>query len=135
MPRIVRGTKGKAPVRRLRSFQVGSGIKSVGDMCDELEDMRDVLMGRKDPAVTGVLALMETADAFYSRASEMEQLILRGEREGRIQRSNPLYRFRTGELRSFKEMAARAADLGSRRLTAANVQMGQEQRGRESYRG
>lgn len=122
-------------MRRLRTFQVGAGLPSVGTLCDELEAMRDVLMGRVDPPVNGVLALLEVADAYFARACEMEQKILKGEREGSIDRKNPMYRFRTGELRSFKEMASRAADLGSRRLTAENIRVGQEQRGRESYRG
>ena len=32
-------------------------------------------------------------------------------------RGSPLYKFRTGELRSFLDLSKRAAELGSRRLT------------------
>lgn len=137
MPKIVRGTKGKPLPKRLRAFRLGAGLPSVGKLCDEIEAMRDVLLGREDPPVTGTLALMETADAYYARAAEMEQLILKGERDGRITRNSPdkLYKFRTGELRSFKEMCSRATDLGSRRVTAENIRAGQTRLGRESYRG
>lgn len=44
-------------------------------------------------------------------------LIHEVERSGDIQRGHPLYRIRTGALRSFIEMAKRMSDLGSRRLT------------------
>lgn len=94
--------------------------------------MRDILMGREDSPVTGDLALMEVADAFFARACEMEQIILRGEREGKITRGSALYKFRTQELRSFKELAAAASNLGSRRLTQAVRRDEQERKGRES---
>jgi hypothetical protein len=44
-------------------------------------------------------------------------LIHAGEREGKIHRGSPYYRFRTGELRAFLEMAKKCAELGSRRLS------------------
>lgn len=94
--------------------------------------MRDVLMGREDSPVVGVLALMEVADAYFARASEMEQAILKGEREGSISRGSALYRFRTQELRSFKEMASAAAALGSRRVTQESLLQERERKGRES---
>jgi hypothetical protein len=98
----------------------------------ELFDMTDVLMGRDEPPVVGVLALMETADAYFARASEIEMLILAKVRVGTIGSSNPYNKFRTGELRNFKELAKRAADLGSRRLTAAALEFQKQQTGRES---
>lgn len=82
--------------------------------------------------MTGILAMMEVADAYFARACEMEQLILRGEREGTISRGSALYKFRTQELRSFKELAAGASNLGSRRLTEAVRRDEQERKGRES---
>lgn len=94
--------------------------------------MRDVLMGREPSPVEGVLAMMEVADAYFARACEMEQLILRGEREGKVSRGSALYKFRTQELRSFKELAAAAANLGSRRLTERVRREEQERKGRES---
>lgn len=119
-------------VRKLRSFRVGEGLPNLTLLSNELLDMNDVLMGRKEPPVTGVLALMETADAYFARASEIEILIQKAVREGRISSSNPYNKFRTGELRNFKELAKRAADLGSRRLTAAALDFQKAQKGRES---
>jgi hypothetical protein len=41
-------------------------------------------------------------------------------------RGSPLYKFRTGELRSFIELSKKCAELGSRRLT--QEQLLQQQR-------
>jgi hypothetical protein len=120
---------------RVRAFQVGKGLGQATELAEELLGMRDVLLGRDqipDGVRGGPLALMEVADAYFGRACEIEQDILRQEREGKIRSDSHLSRFRKGELRSFKEMAKAAADLGSRRLTAANLQFEQERLGRES---
>jgi len=122
---------------RVRAFQVGEGLKQATELAEELIEMRDVLLGREDIPVGvrgGPLALMEVADAYFGRASEIEQDILRQEREGKIRADSHLSRFRKGELRSFKEMAKAAADLGSRRLTAENLRFEQERLGRESVK-
>lgn len=88
----------------------------------ELDHMRDVLMGREQPPVdNGVMTLMETADAYFARAKEMEQTILRHEADGVVLKNSKHYKFRTGELRSFIELAKAAAELGSRRVTAARL--------------
>lgn len=120
---------------KVRTLKLGSGANNALALSAELEDMRDVLMGRETvPAgiTVGPLALMEVAEAYFGRASEIEQIILKGEREGTIAASSALSRFRKGELRSFKEMAKSAAELGSRRLTAASLRFEQERQGRES---
>jgi len=119
-------------VRKLRSFKVGDGLPNLTLLSNELLDYTDVLMGRKAPPMEGVLALMETADAYFARASEIEMLIQKKVREGTISSSNPYNKFRTGELRNFKELAKRASDLGSRRLTAAALDFQKQQTGRES---
>jgi hypothetical protein len=117
----------------LRDVPVGEDLPSIPMMVAELLDMRDVLMGRVPPPVDmGVLGLQEYADAYFARASEMTMLIQQGEREGTISRSSGYYKFRTGELRTFMELAKRAADLGSRRVTAARLEFDQEMKGRES---
>lgn len=91
-------------------------------MRDELDEMRDVLLGRKPPPVdAGVMTLMEVADAYYARAKEMEQLIHRDESDGVVIRGSKHYKFRTGELRSFIELAKGACELGSRRVTKARM--------------
>lgn len=65
------------------------------------------------------MTLMEVANAYYSRAKEIEFRIHEGERLGEIQKGGDLYRFRTGELRDFIDLAKSAQELGSRRLTDA----------------
>lgn len=95
--------------------------------------MTDILLGREEPPIqSGVLTLMEVADGYYSRAAEITMLIQKLEREGRVAKGSELYRFRTGELRTFMELTKRAADLGSRRLTAENLKNDQATYGRES---
>jgi hypothetical protein len=60
---------------------------------------------------------MEVAAVYYARAKEIDMLIHWEEQNRRVIRGSPYYRFRTGQLRSFMEMAKMMADLGSRRLT------------------
>lgn len=120
--------------RRLRGFKLGEGVHSVSSMRAELQDMTDVLLGREDPPIdVGVGTLMEVADAYFARASEMEMEIHAAEREGRVVRGSPHYKFRTGELRTFQEMAKRAADLGSRRITIQQLEVDKSRTGRESW--
>lgn len=95
--------------------------------------MTNVLLGRlPSPIQAGVLSLMEVADNYYARAAELTMLIQKAEREGDIGKGSEFYKFRTGELRTFMEMAKRAADLGSRRLTFETLKNDQATYGRES---
>lgn len=119
-------------LKRTRTVHVGSGLPSVHMMRVELDEYMDVLLGRSDAPVEGVMGLMETADMYYARATEMHALILRGEADGKIAKGSEYVKFRTGELRDFRELAKRAADLGSRRLTALGVELEQARIGRES---
>lgn len=120
--------------KRLRAFYVGEGVPAIPEMVDELQNMTDVLLGRLDPpgVQNPMLQMMEVADAYYARASEITRLLQQAEREGRITRGSAHYKFRTGELRTFMEMAKQAADLGSRRLTAESLRYDMETKGRES---
>jgi len=68
------------------------------------------------------MALMEYANAVYSRAMELTMLLQRAEADGVVMKGTKTYRFRTGELRTFTEMAAKAIDLGSRRITMAKLE-------------
>lgn len=107
---------------KVRELQVGQGLPEVEDLEDELEGYMDVLLGRVDPPIeAGHLTLMEVADAYYARACEMQFLIMKAEREGAVFKGSTYYKFRTGQLRAFQELAKRAADLGSRRLTQARL--------------
>jgi hypothetical protein len=79
-------------------------------------------MGREpSPIDNGVLTLMEYASAVHARALEMNMKIHQAETNGQVQRGDTYYKFRTGELRDFIDMAKAAMDLGSRRLTNAQL--------------
>jgi hypothetical protein len=117
----------------LRAFKVGEGLPNLTNMRVELQDMTDVLLGRVDPPMhSGTTTLLEVADAYFARASEMTMLIQQGEAEGRILKTSAHYKFRTGELRTFLELAKRSAELGSRRLTYEQMKMDAAMYGRNS---
>jgi hypothetical protein len=102
----------------LLAVRTDYGLPHVDVLAHELEHMRDVLFGRaSSPLRSPYLELMEVATAYFCRAQEIDELIHRAEREEIVTRGSPLYKFRTGELRSFIELAKAAANLGSRRLT------------------
>jgi hypothetical protein len=117
---------------RLRTTPVADGLPTVSDMRKELQEYWDVLTGRTPSPVTGAHALQEVADQYYARASELTSLIQDGEIDGTIAKGSELARYRTGPLRTFREVAGKAAELGSRRLTAIAVQAEQSRLGRES---
>lgn len=135
--RVVRTKKG-APIPpkykgRVREFTLGSGLPSPEKITRELKEYRDVLAGRADPPIQkGVATMLEVAEAYFSRACDIEQDILIAAREGRITKSSPYHSIRTQEIRSFKEQAKSAAELGSRRITWENLRYQQELRGLES---
>ncbi len=113
--------------KSLRQLRLPSGLAKVDELRDELDDFMDVLMGRVDPPIdNGPMTLMEFANAAYSRAVEITMLIQRGEADGFVQKNSAHYRFRTGELRNFVELATKAIDLGSRRVTASKMAYEQE---------
>ena len=105
--------------RRLIDVEVLEGLGSVDDLHDELLGYTDVILGRADPPtdMDSVLDLMEIASAYFARAKEIDMLIHWEEQNRRVIRGSPYYKFRTGQLRSFIEMAKMMAELGSRRLT------------------
>lgn len=92
----------------------------------ELDDMTNVLLGRVDPPIdVGVGTLAEVANAYYSRAAEITMKMQQAEAEGLIMRGSRGYRFRTGPLRTFMEMAGKAYELGSRRITLEQIRVDQ----------
>lgn len=129
-----RPTKDKqSATGRLRAVPLGHGVPSITSMVSELQDMTDVLLGREPPPIdAGHLTLMEVADAYFARASELTMLLQQAEREGAVTRGSAHYKFRTGELRTFMEMSKRAADLGSRRLTDEQLYWEMQMHGRET---
>lgn len=88
--------------------------------------MMAVLLGRVAPPIDrGVMTLQEVADAYYARAAEITIELHRMEADGVINKGDNLYKFRTGELRTFLEVAKRSSELGSRRLTYEQVMIEQ----------
>lgn len=103
--------------RRLSSVYTEMGIAPVEALHEELLRYTAVLKGEEEcPIDSPYLALQEVATAYYVRAQEIDMRIHAAEREGVVVKNSPYYRFRTGELRSFLELAKAAAQLGSRRL-------------------
>ena len=118
---------------KLRAVPLGAGVPAISSLVAELQDMTDVLRGRDQPPIdAGHLTLMEVADAYFARASEITMLLQQAEREGTITKGSAHYKFRTGELRTFMELARRASELGSRRLTEEQLLWEMQQHGRES---
>lgn len=90
----------------------------------ELSEYVEVLLGREPaPIDNGVMTLMEYANAVYSRAMEINMLLHNAESTGIVIRGSGPYKFRTGELADFIALSKSAAELGSRRLTYAQVLM------------
>jgi hypothetical protein len=107
---------------RLNSVPVIAGLPEPDDLRDEFLGYVDVLLGRQPaPIESPYLQLAEVATAYFARGQEIDMLIHAGEREGKIHRGSPYYRFRTGELRAFLEMAKKCAELGSRRLSQESL--------------
>jgi hypothetical protein len=112
----------------LREAQVAQGLGSPEELSAEIKGYVDVLLGRVDPPIdAGIMTLMEVADAYFARACEIDMLIHEAEREGDVLRGSKHYRFRTGELRAFLDLTKRSAELGSRRITLAQLAL-QERR-------
>lgn len=125
----------KKPTKRpkIRSFRLGEGMPDIHGLRQELEDMREVVEGRVYPPINrGVMTMMEVAEAYFSRACEIEQLILEAEQDGRVAKGDHYYTFRTQMLRSFKDQMKSAAELGSRRVTYEQMLWDQEMKGRET---
>ena len=109
--------------RKVRDIPVALGLSTLEELEEELFGYVDVLLGRQEPPIdNGIMTMMEVADGYLARAYEIEMMILAAERNKDILRSNPYVKFRTGELRSFIELARKATDLGSRRLTMARLE-------------
>lgn len=109
---------------QLRDIVLGDGsLPDLMEIREEIDEMREVLMGRRlSPHDNGVNSLQETANAYYSRCAELTLLIQRAEVDGYVTRNSPMYKTRTGELRTFMELCHRATDVGSRRLTLAQLE-------------
>jgi len=107
---------------QLISVPTGTGLPTVEELWDEITTYIDILLGRIDPPIDSpYLLLMEVSTAYYARALEIDALIHHEEREMRVLKGSGYYKFRTGELRDFIELAKKTAELGSRRLTQEQI--------------
>lgn len=111
-------------------MRVGTGATDLQTVQSELDVYTSVLLGKKAPPEDrGVSTLLEYAAAIYARALEIEMQLLRLENNGGILKGGRHYRFRTGELRSFLTMCKTQVELGSRRVTIAQMELESEKRG------
>ena len=121
------------PIKSLRPVKLPAGLPTPEEIHTELQQMFDVLIGRSPaPLNRDTLDLMEIADAFYMRATELTFIIHALEREGKVKRGEVYYKVRTGELEDFRDACKRAVELGSRRLTAMQLEQNQITRGLSS---
>lgn len=117
--KVYKNPKGR---RSVTMFPLPSGLVSLDDLKAEIDTMTEVLMGRKPPPVeAGIMTMLEVASTYLGRALEIQLYLLRGEQEGQIIPKSPAYKFRTGELRTFVELVKSKAELGSRRVTALQL--------------
>lgn len=117
--RIRRGTYKDVQLgTRLTEVPTRMGMPGADELWEEIHGYVDILLGRvESPINSPYLSMGEVATAYYARAQEIDMLIHAAERDGTVMRGSALYKFRTGELRSFIELAKKCAELGSRRLT------------------
>lgn len=96
----------------------------LSELRDEIYGYMNVLLGRKPaPVDHGILTLQEVANAYYARALEITAMIHDAEADGRVPAKSPLYKFRNGSLSDFVAIAKGAAELGSRRVTALQIEV------------
>lgn len=106
------------------AIAVPQGINDIETMRSEIKNYTDTLLGRVPmPIDIGINTLYEVAVAYFSRAKEIEMSIKEMENKGLITRNSPLYKFRTGELSAFIDIAKEQTRLGSRRITVASMML------------
>jgi hypothetical protein len=104
----------------MQKFPVKKGLSSAEELHIEFSEYIDVLMGHINPPIAdGVDTLFEVSSTYLARAKEIEIKLLERERASKIDTSDELKKFRTGELRSFIELCKSAQNQGSRRITVA----------------
>lgn len=109
--------------RSLNPVPVGDSLLPVGELQDELDYMKDVLLGREEPPVDlGQISDMEIASAFFGRAMEIQSLLHRAEMDGDVARNSRAYKFRTGELRDFIDLAKNRYDMFKSRMISEAIE-------------
>lgn len=110
--------------RNITTTHVAEGLPEMDELQQEFDDMVDVLNGHELADLElGELTLLELATAYFGRACEVEMILHRGEADGSVLRNSSAYRFRTGELRDFKELCKAKMKLGQTRVYWAQQDM------------
>lgn len=113
-----------ATVRSKIYATMGQRLPTIEECRAEIDAYYAVFMGRVDlPEINKTTDLMEFATAVLSRLNEMEYLIERAENDHipGYNRGSQFQRFRTGELRAAQDTARKQLELGSRRLSYAQM--------------
>lgn len=111
------------PRRSIRTVHLHEGMPPLSDLRAEVDEMWDVLLGHVEPPIpAGVATLMEIAEAYHARVGYIAAGIQRAEADNVVGKGDAYYKFRTGELRTLQEVLKRSIDLGSRRITVAQME-------------
>jgi hypothetical protein len=114
-------------------ISLGHGLPTLEECFDELKMYAEDLARYYDPDVPigNTLDLLEVATAYLARAFDIERQLHQREQILSLPRGCPEQRFRTGALESFISQAKVCRDLGSRRLSFAQLRYDSEKTGRE----
>lgn len=114
-------------------ISLGHGLPDLEECFDELTGYAVDLARYYDPDIPigATLDLLEVASAYLARAFDIERQLYQREQTHSLPRGCPEQRFRTGALESFIAQAKVCRDLGSRRLSFAQLRYDSEKTGRD----
>ena len=114
-------------------IHLGHGLPTLEECFDELTGYATDLARYYDPEIPfgNTNDLLEVASAYLARAYDLERLLHQREQVHKLPRGCPEQRFRTGALESFICQAKVLRDLGSRRLSFAQLRYDSEKTGRD----
>ena len=112
---------------------LGAGLPVLAKCYEELTIYAEHLATFVDPDVPvgNTLDLLEVSSAYLSRALDIERRLHQREQILGLPRGCDEQRFRTGALESFIAQAKVLRDLGSRRLSFAQLRYDSEKTGRD----
>lgn len=114
---------------------LGSGLPPLGECLDELtryaEHLLTFLEQGEAAWINNRMDLLEVSSAYLARAYDIQRRLCQREQRENLGRGTPEQRFRTGALESFINQAKVCRDLGSRRLTHAQLTYESEKTGRD----
>lgn len=114
----------------MRHTALPLGLPGVPELEAEIREYVAVLTGHQEPPFDmGIITLMEVGNAYFARLNELRILILQAERSGAVDKSSPYAKIRTGDLAIAADLAKRCTDVGSRRLSHAQLMSDATKRG------